>query len=173
MIGSADRVTWVYDIIIILIMMLMSLGESSYRWSSYRVVIDGSLTVRSLKMLFLFNRFELTCYYCLSNRVFRQYFHDLNTTYLNKNWYKFKLTLLSIQISSKTEYWKLSNKIIMKFTTFLVATSQSRHLSESGIHRLVKKPEFSFKTLLGCKYREIRENLNLHNFITRSYFQKM
>ena len=145
MIGSADRVTCVYDIIIILIMMLMSLGESSYRY--------GSLTVRSLKMLFLFNRIELTCYYCLSDRVLRQYFHDLNTTYLNKNWYKFKLTLFSIQISSKTEHWKLSNKITMKFTTFLVATSQSRHLSESGIHRLVKKPEFSFKTLLGCKYR--------------------
>ena len=32
-------------------------------------------------------------YYCLSDRVFRHYFHDLNKTYLNKNGYKFKLTL--------------------------------------------------------------------------------
>ena len=79
MIGSADRVTCVYDIIIILIKMLMSLDESSYRY--------GSLTVRSLKMLFLFNRFELTwanhssemtnC--CLSDRLFRHYVkHDLS-----------------------------------------------------------------------------------------------
>ena len=46
MIGSADRITCVYDIITILIMMLMSLGVTSYRYEG--------LTVRSLKMLFLF-----------------------------------------------------------------------------------------------------------------------
>ena len=57
---------------------------------------------------------------------------------------------MPIQISSKTEHWKLSNKITMKFTIFLVATSQSRHLSESGIHRLVKKQNLVLRLCSGA-----------------------